>query len=89
MRPSYLMQAVGIPERTLFSFLVLDQIAGPVIISAFLFFAVLANFIIRGALQLTSDDGLLIIPDPLKFSSRTVSLLPCVPLASIESCLLQ
>ncbi|KAI0284810.1 hypothetical protein BC826DRAFT_1054458, partial [Russula brevipes] len=30
-----------------------DQIAGPVIISALLFFAVLANFILRGALRFT------------------------------------
>ncbi|KAH9055214.1 hypothetical protein EDB87DRAFT_1642859 [Lactarius vividus] len=33
-----------------------DQIAGPVIISAFLFFAVLANFIFRGALTPDHDD---------------------------------
>jgi hypothetical protein len=59
----YVMQVVRIPERTRFSFLDLDQIAGPLIISAFLFFALLANFIIRGALQYTSDDGPLIIPD--------------------------
>jgi hypothetical protein len=32
-----------------------DQIAGPVIISAFLFFAILANFILRGALRFPSD----------------------------------
>jgi hypothetical protein len=35
-----------------------DQIAGPVIISAFLFFAMLANFIFRGALPFTHLDGL-------------------------------
>ena len=31
----------------------LDQIAGPLVISAFLFFAILANFIFRGAPPLT------------------------------------
>lgn len=33
----------------------IDQIAGPVIISALLFFAILANFILRGALRFPSD----------------------------------
>ena len=40
----YIIQSVGITVRFT------DQIAGPVIISALLFFAVLANFIFRGAL---------------------------------------
>lgn len=35
-----------------------DQIAGPVVISALLFFAMLANFIFRGALPFTHLDGL-------------------------------
>jgi hypothetical protein len=52
--------------------LILDQIAGPVIISAFLFCAILANFVIRGALQFTCDDGTLIIPNSSYLSSRTV-----------------
>ena len=43
----------------------LDQIAGPVIISAFLFFALLANFILRGTLRFSSDDAPLNVPGPL------------------------
>ena len=64
MRP-YLLQTVGIPKWTLFSLLILDQIAGPVIISAFLFFALLANFVLRGVLRFSSDDAPLNMPGPL------------------------
>jgi hypothetical protein len=77
VRFSYLALIVGISER-----LVLpsgpDQIAGPVIISALLFFAVLANFILRGALRFTSNDLPLNHVRSLWFSSRAVSRFPCV-----------
>ena len=73
----------------------LDQIAGPVIIGAFLFFAVLANFIFRGACAFlirlkTINDDLplmdwfffpLFSPDCTfcDFSPRTVSPFPFFP----------
>ena len=45
---------------------IIDQVAGPVIISALLFFAVLANFILRGALHFVSRWMIfpLNLPDP-------------------------
>jgi len=50
---------------------VLGQIAGPVIISALLFFAILANFVLRGALRFMSDLMMfpLNLPDPLVIQS--------------------
>lgn len=63
-----------------FAFDPLDQIAGPVIISAFLFFAVLANFIFRGTPQPTRMIKMIfrlcffspIVPLSMGFSPRTV-----------------
>ena len=59
----------GIPARFL------DQIAGPVIISALLFFAILANFVLRGALP---PLHLMVVPLNVSrsFSSRTVRPVP-------------
>jgi hypothetical protein len=57
-----------------------DQIAGPVIISAFLFFAVLANFIFRGALLSTHLDGLFRLTCPRFFWCDGIQFANCMSL---------
>lgn len=57
-----------------------DAIAGPLIVSTFLFVAVLANFVMRGTCYCCYDFGLLI--DPIVQCTSCECLCPCHPTLS-------